>query len=142
MSKPSFRVVLLATWLIVGCNINQSSGQTVPSEEGKRPNVLLIVVDDMGLTDLGFFGGEIETPNLDKLASSGVRLTNFHVAPNCSPTRAMLLSGTDSHIAGLGNMAESIAANQKGHAGYEGYLNFRVAALPELLPSTGFSRDP
>ena len=68
-----------------------------------RPNFLLIVTDDMGYTDLGAFGGvDIPTPNLDGLARNGVRLTNFHTAPSCAPTRAMLMSGTGNHEAGLG----------------------------------------
>lgn len=140
MFKQSLSGLFLAALLILGCNTDQSPDPSVLSSEvGKRPNVLLIVVDDMGFTDLGFFGGEIETPNLDQLANSGVRLTNFHVAPTCSPTRAMLLSGTDSHIAGLGNMHEETAPNQQGHPGYEGYLNFRVAALPELFKDAGYN---
>lgn len=70
----------------------------------KRPNFLLIVADDLGFSDVGAFGGEIQTPNLDSLAGSGVRMTDFHTASMCSPTRSMLLSGTDNHIAGLGQM--------------------------------------
>jgi len=108
-----------------------------PSKDN-RPNILLVVADDLGFTDLGSFGGEIETPNLDALAASGVILTQFYVAPTCSPTRSMLLSGTDSHLAGLGNMAYELRANQRGNPGYEGYLNFRVAALPELLYDAGY----
>ena len=104
-----------------------------------RPNVLLIVVDDMAFNDLGLFGSEIRTPNIDALAREGVILTNFHVAPNCSPTRAMLFSGTDSHNAGLGNMAEDLSPNQKGNPGYEGYLNFQVAALSELFLDAGYN---
>ncbi|KAJ3891588.1 alkaline-phosphatase-like protein [Lentinula edodes] len=96
----------------------------------KRPNFLLIVADDLGFSDVGCFGSEIRTPNLDKLASSGIRMTDFHTAAACSPTRAMLLSGTDNHIAGVGVMSE-----QKGH---EGYLNLRVAALPEVLQDNGY----
>ncbi len=106
---------------------------------GSRPNVLLIVVDDMAFNDLGLFGSEIRTPNIDALAREGVFLTNFHVAPNCSPTRAMLFSGTDSHNAGLGNMAEDLSPNQKGNPGYEGYLNFQVAALSELFLDAGYN---
>lgn len=68
----------------------------------KRPNFLIIVADDLGYSDIAPYGGEIRTPNLDKLAKDGVRLTNFHTAPACSPTRSMLFSGTDNHIAGLG----------------------------------------
>lgn len=106
--------------------------------EAKRPNILIIVADDLGYTDLGSFGGEISTPNLDRLARSGLRLTNFHSAPTCSPTRAMLFSGTDNHIAGLGNMAEELAPNQKGKPGYEGYLNDRVVPLSTLLRDAGY----
>lgn len=103
-----------------------------------KPNVLMIVVDDMGYSDLGAFGGEIPTPNIDALVRSGVQLTNFHVAPTCSPTRSMLMSGTDNHLAGLGSMAEEILDEQKGHPGYEGYLNDRVMSLPEALRSAGY----
>ena len=106
--------------------------------EVKAPNVLLIVVDDVGFNDLSIHGSEIQTPNIDMLMRDGVALTNFHVAPNCSPTRAMLMSGTDSHIAGLGGMAESMAPNQKGRPGYEGHLNFSVAALPEVFQDAGY----
>ncbi|XOV73867.1 MAG: arylsulfatase [Verrucomicrobiota bacterium] len=103
-----------------------------------RPNILLIVADDLAYTDIGAFGGEIHTPNLDALARAGVRFTQFYSAPTCSPTRSMLLSGMDNHQAGLGNMAEDLRENQKGHPGYEGYLNMRVAALPELLREAGY----
>lgn len=112
-----------------------SSTQTMARD---RPNILLIVVDDLGYADLGVFGGEIHTPNIDRLATGGVQLTNFHVSTVCSPTRAMLLSGTDSHLAGLGNMAEALAPNQRDQPGYEGYLNFDIAALPELLLDSGY----
>jgi len=84
------------------------------------------MVDDMGWSDIASFGSEINTPNLDAIARSGVKFTDFHVSVSCSPTRSMLLSGTDNHIAGLGNMGEMIAPEQKGKPGYEGYLNERV----------------
>ncbi|NIO40489.1 MAG: sulfatase-like hydrolase/transferase, partial [Burkholderiales bacterium] len=71
-------------------------------------------VDDMAFSDLGSFGGEIPTPNLDRLAYDGIRLVNFHSAPMCSPSRAMLLTGVDSHPAGFGNMLEELSPNQKG----------------------------
>ena len=111
---------------------------TAPPPAEERPNVLLVVVDDVGYNDLGLFGSEIATPTIDALARAGVVLNNFHAAPNCSPTRAMLLSGTDSHIAGLGNMAEEMAPNQAGQPGYEGHLNFRIAAMPELFQDAGY----
>lgn len=103
-----------------------------------RPNFLIIVADDLGFSDIGAFGGEIQTPNLDRLAAEGIRFTDFHSAAACSPTRSMLLSGTDNHIAGLGTMHEHLEGFQKGHQGYEGYLNDRVAALPELLQDSGY----
>ncbi len=83
-------------------------------QKNKRPNILLIVADDLGYSDLGSYGGEINTPVLDKLAQQGVRYTDFYVSPTCSVTRSMLLSGTDNHIAGLGNMGELAAPNQAG----------------------------
>ena len=103
-----------------------------------RPNFLLIVADDLGYTDLGVFGGEIGTPNLDALARSGMTLTHFHVAATCSPTRAMLLSGADNHVAGLGTMTGDHVGDQLGKPGYETYLNFRVASLAEVLQDAGY----
>ena len=102
-----------------------------------RPNFLVIVADDLGFSDIGAFGSEIETPNLDRLAHAGIRLTDFHSAPACSPTRSMLLTGTDHHIAGIGTMLE-VAPEFRGQPGYEGYLNDRVVALPELLRDAGY----
>lgn len=120
--------------------VSVSSEKKVESaDEGERPNVLLIVVDDLGFNDLGINGSEIQTPNIDQLIRDGISFTNFHVSPTCSPTRSMLLSGTDNHIAGLGNMAWYMADNQRGQPGYEGHLNFRVAALPELFQDAGYN---
>lgn len=116
---------------------SKAAQQAKPAASHK-PNVLLIVVDDMGFSDLGYFGGEIPTPNIDSLAANAVTLTNFHTAPTCSPTRSMLLSGVDSHIAGLGNMFEELAPNQKGKTGYEGYLHERVAPLPAVFQDAGY----
>ena len=104
----------------------------------RRPNIVVILGDDMGFSDMGAFGSEIRTPNLDSLASKGVRFTNFYTNPSCSPTRATLLSGVDTHRNGLGNMDEWTAPNQRGAVGYEGYLNNRVATLPQLLRGAGY----
>ncbi|MEL0088228.1 MAG: sulfatase-like hydrolase/transferase, partial [Halieaceae bacterium] len=137
-----FFYLRLCTWtpplilglLLTGCQPEELPIKTdTEAPPDTRPNVLLVVVDDVGFSDLGFFGGEIPTPTLDGLAASGITLTNFHVAPTCSPTRSMLLSGVDSHQAGLGNMFEELAPNQKGQKGYEGYLHERVAPLPALF---------
>jgi len=103
-----------------------------------RPNVLLIVADDMGYSDIGAFGGEILTPTLDALAEEGMRLTNFHVLPSCSPTRSVLLSGMDNHQAGLGTMGEFKTPEMEEYPGYAGHLNFEVAALPEVLQANGY----
>lgn len=102
-----------------------------------HPNVLLIVADDMGYSSLGAFGGEIQTPNLDALATQGVRFTNFHAMPICAPTRAELMSGTDAHIAGEGWMGGG-PPEVKGKPGYEDYLNFNVASVAELLHTGGY----
>jgi arylsulfatase len=113
-----------------------SISQAVATDQ--RPNILLVVVDDLGWTDLGSFGSEIETPNLDVLAKQGVKFTSFYTSVSCSPTRSMLLTGTDNHIAGLGNMAELLTPEQRGKPGYEGHLNDRVVTLPEVLRASGY----
>lgn len=106
--------------------------------QNPRPNILLIVADDAGYADLGSFGGEIATPNLDALATAGVRFTQFTTSATCSPSRSMLLTGADNHTTGLGSMAEFPAANQTGIPGYEGYLNDRVAPVAALLRDAGY----
>jgi arylsulfatase A-like enzyme len=103
-----------------------------------KPNILLIIADDMGYSDLGCFGSEIRTPNLDALAKRGMRGTNFCVAPTCSPTRSMLLTGCDHHIAGFGNMEEMLGPKQKGKPGYEGHLNSRVVPIGKVLRDAGY----
>jgi len=104
----------------------------------ERPNILLIVADDLGYSDLGAFGGEIATPSLDHLAASGLQLTNMYAAPTCSPTRSMLMSGTDNHLAGLGTMAEGMQPFQRGKPGYEGYLNQQAHSIAGLLRDGGY----
>lgn len=127
MSKYNSKYFVLLALAIGVMGISQAS------VSDKRPNILLVMADDMGWTDIGRFGSEIDTPNLDVLAKSGVTFTDFHVSVSCSPTRSMLLSGKDNHIAGLGNMGELLTENQKGKPGYEGHLNDRVVTLAEVL---------
>ncbi|KAK4569867.1 hypothetical protein LTR86_002836 [Recurvomyces mirabilis] len=139
---------------------SQASSETAgagsnASSNTKRPNFLVIVADDLGFSDLSCFGGEIRTPHLDHLASNGLRFTDFHAAAACSPSRAMIMTGTDHHIAGLGNLIEWTnrsdqnapsegeikhwsTAPQRGMPGYEGYLNEKVVTLPELLKHAGY----
>ena len=103
-----------------------------------KPNFILIVADDMGFSDPGCFGGEIRTPNIDKLASQGVRFTNYYVAPTCSPTRSMLLSGIDNHLVGMGTMYEYLAPNHEDEPGYEGILTTGVPTIAEILKANGY----
>lgn len=103
-----------------------------------RPNILLIVADDMGFSDPGAYGGEISTPNIDALAAEGLQFSNFNVAATCSPTRAMLMTGVTSHKVGMGNMKEIMADNQKGQPGYETWLNDQAVTLPTLLQDAGY----
>ncbi len=129
--------LVVAIFLLAACT-DDGPGPAQDGGSSERPNILLIVVDDMAFSDLGSFGGEIPTPNLDRLAYAGIRFTNFHGAPMCSPSRAMLLTGVDSHPAGFGNMLEELSPNQKGQPGYDGYLHERVVTFPELLRDAGY----
>lgn len=115
-------------------------GSKQPQLIKQTPNIVLIVADDLGYSDLGCFGSEISTPNIDALAKQGQIFTNFYTAAVCSPTRAMLLTGTDNHIAGLGNMAEQIDRIDQliGQPGYEGYLNDSVVTVAQLLKDRGY----
>jgi arylsulfatase A-like enzyme len=129
-------------WLAIALGIFGIAALAAPviaaTDAPRRPNIVIILGDDMGFSDMGSFGSEIKTPNLDSLAGDGVRFTNFYTHASCSPTRSMLLSGVDSHLNGLGNMDEWSAPNQWGVDGYEGYLNDRVVTLPQLLKEAGY----
>jgi arylsulfatase A-like enzyme len=105
---------------------------------GKRPNILLIMGDDFGFSDIASFGSEIPTPNLDIIAKEGKILTNYHTGPVCSPARVAFLTGVDNHIGGIGTMYENIAPNQIGKPGYETYINDRVVTVQELLRDGGY----
>ncbi|NLF53020.1 MAG: arylsulfatase [Thauera phenolivorans] len=114
------------------------ASHAAPAEKPARPNILLIMADDLGYTDLGSFGSEIATPNLDRLADTGTRMTQFYASPFCSPTRAMLMSGSDNHLVGIGDMSELMTAEQRGKPGYEGYLNDRVVPVAQVLRDAGY----
>ena len=115
-----------------------SSGLALAKNTDQRPNFLLIVADDLGWTDIGRFGSEIKTPNVDSLADAGVTFTDFYVSVSCSPTRSMLMTGTDNHIAGLGTMSELLTDELRQNPGYEGHLNDRVVTLAEVLRDGGY----
>lgn len=128
---------ILATTAILAAPIAPAGS---PAEsQTKRPNVLVLIADDMGYSDIGAFGSEIQTPNIDRLAAEGASFTNFHVGATCSPTRTMLISGVDNHLAGLGNMGEIMADNQFGKPGYEGYLNTSVVSIATIIRDAGYN---
>ena len=118
---------LMVALLVSGC-----------SREADRPNILLIVADDIGYSDVGAFGANIATPNIDALAAEGVMLTQFHVSPNCAPTRGTMMTGVDPHRAGLAANHGAAAPNQKGQPGYEGHLRDDVVTMAELLRDAGY----
>lgn len=122
-------------------------------EPTERPNILLIVADDMGYSDIGAFGSEIATPNIDALVREGRALTSFYTAAACSPTRGMLMSGADSHRVGFGMMDNNVSAlvNERNApfgvdfgfdavpAGYGGHLVDAALSMPELLRDAGYN---
>ncbi len=103
-----------------------------------RPNIVLLIGDDVGFSDVGAYGSEIHTPHLDALAREGTIFSNYHTTASCSPTRSMLMTGVDTHRNGLGNMAIVSPEEHKGKPGYEGYLNDRVVTVAEMLRQNGY----
>ncbi|HLO79965.1 MAG TPA: arylsulfatase [Chitinophagaceae bacterium] len=105
-----------------------------------KPNILLIVADDLGYSDIGPFGGNINTPVLDELGKQGMLFSNFHVLPTCSPTRSAMLTGNDNHVAGMGIMSEMDypALHNQSLAGYMGALSDQVVTIPELLRENNY----
>ncbi|WP_084399490.1 arylsulfatase [Pseudotamlana agarivorans] len=136
--KTKIQVLGILLVFLTACNNRQNSEQKGTSITN-TPNFLIIVADDLGYTDIGAFGGEINTPTLDALAEEGMQFTNFHVLPTCSPTRSSLMSGNDNHVAGLGVMSESIYPTIEGLPGYAGHLSNQVATLPEVLAARGYN---
>ena len=115
-----------------GCS-HVLEGQVIDS----RPNLLLIVADDLGYADLGVYGSDIRTPNIDALAAEGVLFTQFHTAPLCAPTRAMLPSGHNNHVAGMARQGAT-GFVQVYVPGYEAHLSDRIAPMPRLLRDAGY----
>ena len=99
----------------------------------RPPNIMIILSDDMGFSDLGCYGSEIRTPNLDKLAAEGVRFTQFYNNARCCPTRASLLTGLYPHEAGIGHMT-----SDQGHDGYRGQLNRQCVTIAEVMRTAGY----
>ena len=131
MQNKIVRVFLLLT---IVCIHNRVQAQF----KNNRPNILLIVADDLGYSDLGCYGGDIKTPNINLLASKGVLFTNFHTAPLCAPTRSMILSGNDNHVAGMGSMFSVKGTTREGKLGYEHHLTDRIVTVAQLLKDAGY----
>ncbi len=143
----NFRPALKTTALVAalgaalagaGCDDDsRSDAVAAAAAPAKRPNILFIMADDLGYSDIHAFGGEIDTPNLDALAASGRILTNHHTGTVCAITRSMLISGTDHHLVGEGTMGAP-SDERKGLPGYEGYLNDRALSMAQLLKDAGY----
>ena len=111
--------------------LNQSGGHD-------RPNIVLILADDLGFSDTAPYGSEINTPTLSALAAAGVTFTNYHTAANCAPARAMLLTGVDAHLAGVPNIPEMLAPEQRDDPHYQGVLGNNVVTVATLLEGAGY----
>jgi len=127
-------VPTLFNCLLVGTLISNVLAQ----ETKQRPNVVLIVADDLALMDFGVYGGEAATPNIDKLAGRGTLFTNYHTSPSCAPSRAMLLTGYDSHLTGVPNLPLFLPPEQVDEPGYEGVLNSKVKTVATYLKQSGY----
>jgi arylsulfatase len=136
MRKINF--CMLASVMVSACNTNQPKQGAKTEANPSRPNIILIVADDLGYSDIGPFGGDIQTPAIDKLAGEGMLFSNFHALPTCSPTRSVLLTGYDNHIAGLGVMGEASYPALKGLPGYSGHLSDKVVTISEILQKNGY----
>lgn len=116
-----------------------SPAPTTISADTPRPNIVFILADDLGYSDLTSYGSEVNTPNLSALADQGLVFTNYHTGPNCAPSRAMLLTGVDSHLAGVPNIPEMIAPQQRVHQNYQGVLADDVVTVATLLEDAGYN---
>ncbi|MEI6486657.1 MAG: arylsulfatase [Sphingomonadales bacterium] len=132
-----FRALLLAGF--VSAAAAATAAPSTAAVAAPKPNIVLIIADDWGYSDPGTYGSEIATPTIDALARSGTRFASFHVAGSCSPTRAMLLTGVNSHKAGLGNMPETIPPEHQGKPGYNAVLAPGVTTLAQRLKAAGYT---
>ena len=127
------RILLLLPFLFGGTAYAQN--KTVYPQSGSRPNIIVILADDMGFSDIGSYGGEVHTPNLDRLAAEGIRYKQFYNAARCCPTRASLMTGLYPHQAGMGWMA----AADLGTPAYQGNLNTNAVTIAEVLKTAGYN---
>jgi arylsulfatase len=125
----------LAACLFCTIAVDSSADAALQSPSARQPNILLILADDLGFSDLGCYGSRIETPNLDRLAANGLRFTQFYNAARCCPTRAALLTGLYPHQAGVGHMTQDWT---RFGAAYSPGLNDQSATIAELLREAGY----
>src|SRR5687768_10954195 len=126
-------IAMVVAALAALCAARPCVAQNDPSP--RRPNIVLIVADDLGYSDLGCYGGEIRTPNLDALAARGLRFTQFYNGARCCPTRAALLTGVYPHQAGIGRM--TMDAGER-FPGYRGQLSSNTVTVAEALRAAGY----
>lgn len=123
-----------AAALPLGCG-----SQPEPEPESKRPNIVLVMADDMGFSDIGCYGGEISTPNIDKLAENGLRFRQFYNGARCCPTRAMLMTGLYAHQAGVGHMMDAYSQDGEVIPSYAGDLSPHSVTIAEVLKPAGYT---
>jgi len=129
------KTIIVALLAVFATNACMTTNEHVMTD--KRPNILLIIADDLGYADLGSFGSDIATPNIDTLAAEGMLFTQFHTAVKCAPTRAMLFSGNNNHVAGMGKQSVSGILGEP-YPGYENHLSDRIIPFPRLLQEAGY----
>jgi arylsulfatase/uncharacterized sulfatase len=132
------RLVFLAVLLCGALGLMSGVAWAATQKADSRPNFVLILVDDAGLMDFGAYGGEVATPNIDRLATSGVMFTNYHTSPLCSPSRAMLLTGVDNHKTGVATIPEVLPPAQRGQPGYSMHLEPGVITVASRLKASGY----
>jgi len=135
-SKAALLTAMIMIGHAAGCGSTVVEPVAVNVPE-TRPNILLIVADDLGYADLGVYGSQIQTPNIDNLAAQGMLFTQFHTAPMCAPTRAMLLSGNNNHVAGMARQS-AYGLLDFPIEGYEASLSDRIVPFPRLLQEAGY----
>ena len=130
-----FGAVVLIT-LIGVCEVAYAAITAKPAIY--RPNIVFVLADDLGFSDIAPYGSEVSTPTLSALAERGIRFTNYHTAANCAPARAMLMTGVSSHLAGVPNIPEMLAPQQRVQDNYQGVLGNNVVTIATLLESAGY----
>ncbi|MEM8735888.1 MAG: sulfatase-like hydrolase/transferase, partial [Planctomycetota bacterium] len=119
-------------------NPNEPEPTGADSQSAPRPNIIIVLVDDMGFSDIGCYGSEIETPNLDRLAANGLRFTQFYNSGRCCPTRASLMTGLHPHQVGIGHMTEPPERPLGFEGPYQGHLNDQCGTLASVLGGAGY----